>query len=357
MVSKAQSGVLGLPLRIVLPVVPFPVAVAISMALHFALVLTWLLLPRVEPAGAPLAYRVRLVEAPSRPAAKPIEVLREAVPSVQPERVPPGAVEALRAPPAELPALPDPLPTVKTQPEPSSAESTGQPGTGLLAPSQPAHPLAAPALPERSRAPAAAAPVAPAVAPAPPSGTPAALPKTPPLPPAPPPLTAPEKGVSAARSDSAEVAVPLPPPPEEAEKPAHRNKPATAMDTLRSQVRPPPAATRGEVLRQEPPPPNPLADLARRRYRNGLQSRVRDNHSYPAEFSCGIEAIMRITLARDGSLVGSQLLQSSGDSRYDYAVDLTIRATHFQALPDELPGDTYTENLRFTPKRCPSSNP
>jgi TonB family protein len=129
------------------------------------------------------------------------------------------------------------------------------------------------------------------------------------------------------------------------------------MDALRDQVRQPPAAPRNEVTPRAPAPPNPLADLARRRYRMGIQSRVRDNHTYPAEFSCGIEAVVRITLARDGSLAGSQLLQSSGDSRYDYAVDLTIRATHFQPLPDELPGDTFTENLRFTPKRCPPGNP
>jgi TonB family protein len=185
------------------------------------------------------------------------------------------------------------------------------------------------------------------------------LPKAPALPPAPPSLSAQEQPSAAARpgaDEAAEPVVPLPPPPAEAEKPAAR-KPATAMDTLRNKVRQPLPAPRNEAPPLEPLPSSPLADLARRRYRNGIQSRVRDNHTYPAEFSCGIEAVVRITLARDGALVGSQLLQTSGDSRYDYAVDLTIRATRFQPLPDELPGDTFTENLRFTPKRCPSSNP
>lgn len=355
MASKAHSGELGFPFRIVLPPVPFPVAVSISALLHVILVLTWLALPRVEPGSAPPVYRVRLVEAPARPEARPLEVLREAVPSVQPE--PPPRSEARALPKTELPSLPN---------APSSAPPRPKTESPLAAsPAQPSNPLAAPALPGRPNAQSALAPLAPAAALAPPSGAPAPLPqakdlpKAPALPPAPPSLSAQEQPSAAARpgaDEAAEPVVPLPPPPAEAEKPAAR-KPATAMDTLRNKVRQPLPAPRNEAPPLEPLPSSPLADLARRRYRNGIQSRVRDNHTYPAEFSCGIEAVVRITLARDGALVGSQLLQTSGDSRYDYAVDLTIRATRFQPLPDELPGDTFTENLRFTPKRCPSSNP
>jgi hypothetical protein len=55
--------------------------------------------------------------------------------------------------------------------------------------------------------------------------------------------------------------------------------------------------------------------------------------------------------------VASDLLESSGNARYDYAVQLTLRATEFAPLPAELSGHTYQEKLRFTPKRCASADP
>jgi TonB family protein len=145
---------------------------------------------------------------------------------------------------------------------------------------------------------------------------------------------------------------------EEPPRPPVRSQPQTAIEALRSQVRQPPEApAESRAAAPQMAAPNPLADLARRRYRGGIQTRVRENHTYPAEFDCGIEALVRITLGRDGNLLESELLKSSGDPRYDYAVDLTIRATRFAPLPEELPGQTFTENLRFTPKRCPSASP
>jgi TonB family protein len=97
--------------------------------------------------------------------------------------------------------------------------------------------------------------------------------------------------------------------------------------------------------------------LARRRYRNGVGTRVRENHTYPADFPCGIEGVWSITIDRDGTLLASELLQSSGDARYDYAVQLTIRATDFAPIPEEVPGNSLQETLRFTPKRCTTNNP
>jgi hypothetical protein len=38
-------------------------------------------------------------------------------------------------------------------------------------------------------------------------------------------------------------------------------------------------------------------------------------------------------------------------------VQLTIRATRFAPLPEEIPGNTLQETLRFTPKRCPAGKP
>ena len=314
------------------PPVPFPAAVALSLALHIALALALTWVPRHE-AGAPLeVYKVRLVGAPARPEARRLDVAREAPRAAEAAPTPRAAEAALAVPKVNLPGT-----VVPAQPAPEAAVPNA---------------AAAPALRERARN----APPAPLGPGGPPAQAARETRPAPVLPSAPPLLRPPGAPARAepAPAEPAPAAQPERAPPAQPAAPP----PPSALESLRGIVREQEsAAPQGARTAPSPAPSNPLSERARRRYRSGIGTRVRENHTYPADFPCGIETVMSITIGRDGALLASELLQSSGDARYDYAVQLTIRATVFASLPEEIPGNTLQETLRFTPKRCTTSNP
>ncbi len=335
--------------------IELPLALIASAALHVAVVAGWTVMPEGEPGYALPAYQVRIVRAPARPKARQLARARETQSALEIEvPAPREATSAeLAFPELDVPLTEGPIPDAD-RPEPplhTSAESAAE--VPAAQPAVPSLPLRE--APDTAAADAAVSPPVPQAAegtvapPAPPdaSARPALPRPLTPQRPAPPPP--PEE------LDEAVAAVPALPP-------ARPSVPSTpsALERARGQVReleqslPPalPAQREPEVLQQ-----NPLAQLVWRRYRNGIQGRMKDNYTYPAGFSCGIEARMGITIARDGTQLASELLQSSGDERFDYAVQLTTRRTEHPTVPAEIPDDALQWQLKFKSKECPSDTP
>lgn len=330
--------------------VEFPLALLISAVLHVAVLVIWAAMPAGDYGGALPVYKVQIVQAPPKPRARQL-----------------SAREATAALDIEVPAPREAIGEAPAFPELEVPESEG-PGEARTPASQLAQPSAAPAAPETPTAPSPpraeqppTQPVSPepqaepdavaAVSPpaAPESGPVRALPR--PLSPAPRQPPGPPDEPPPPRTPPAPPAAPgaATAPPSTDALEAARRRIAEAQRQL-----PPAAPSSPAAVRQPELESNPLATLANRRYRSGLQGRVKEQHTYPADFPCGIEALVQIELARDGTLLASELLESSGDERYDLAVRQTIRATEYAPVPPEISGETYTAKLRFTPKRCPS---
>lgn len=337
----------------------FPLAMIVSAALHVGVVAGLMVMPEGEPGYALTAYRVRIVRAPARPKARQLARARETQSALEIEvPAPREATSAeLAFPELDVPLTEGPIPEAD-RPEPPSRTPAE------IAAEAPADPRrAAPSLPQREAPEAAYAEAAPSPpAPQAPEGTvaPPAPPDAGPRLELPRPLTPQrtEPPRPPEELDEAVAAVPAlpqarPPAPPEPGTPS-------ALERARGQVReleqslPPALSAQREpdVLQQ-----NPLAQLVWRRYRNGIQGRMKDNYTYPAGFSCDLEARMLIAIARDGTQLAPKLLQSSGNELFDYAALLTTRRTEHPAIPPEIPDDALQWQLKFKSKECPSDTP
>jgi TonB family protein len=110
-------------------------------------------------------------------------------------------------------------------------------------------------------------------------------------------------------------------------------------------------------LQVEPAPPQAgLAEpgqdsaLGLRLFHNAVRERVQKNYSFPAAFAPGLQARVRVVVARDGTQRSAQILQSSGDERFDKLVCLAaIRHSRLPPVPVSVPGDTVTLTLTCSP--------
>lgn len=279
----------------------FPWLVLGSLAVHAAGVAFLALAPggsgqrndRVQ------VYSVQIVEAPAPPEARilPLEppvnrpaltapLIAPAAPAL-PKAVPP----ALTAAPGKAPGLPAPVPGGHNQ--------------VLLAP---------PPLPEVSRAPKPGQPPPPF--PAAPSAA----------------GGAPESG----EADGSLSAVPSPAQPLELLK--------RKVDQMKLQVETPAAPRPGARETDQD------SSMSLRLFHNAVRERVQKNYSFPGTFPPHLRTRVRLVVARDGSERSAEIVQSSGNERFDQLVCLAaIRNSRFPPVPDAVPGDTVTMTLTCSP--------
>jgi TonB family protein len=289
----------------------FPLLMAGSLAVHVAVMA---LLVFGGGGSGPhqsrvQVYSVQIVEAPAPPSAR---VLNLEPPVNRPEAlvIPPGAPPA---PPAvSAPGLP------KSQPRAPSLPVPVLPTQGDIQVAVPNSPPALPAAPGTS---APALPALPGESPGP-------------------------KPEPAARVRP-RVPEPVSPDTSAQEAPA----PASPLSQLRKKIE----HLKVQIDTPVPGPsdsaePDQDSGKGLRLFRNALRERVQKNYSFPGNFSRSLKATVRVVIARDGTLLSADIIQSSGDDRFDNLVCLpAIRNSKFPPVPDSIQGDSYTWTYTFSP--------
>lgn len=284
----------------------------ISLALHALLLAVIIALPAGGPSQAVKIYTVRIVEVPNRPEARELILSTELISALKLE----SPTLSLKAPPlpesadAEVPEaekLPPALPVPKPPGQPSLTPPDAKPPaeTGIKAP-QP--------------------------------GPPSALPRLPSIPaPAVPPSASVPRAVA-------------PPPPAVEEEPRR----PSAMERLRSRVRtlnlqveaPAPALVR---LDRFAPAATERNLLSLRLYANRVREAVKEQYTFPGGFPANLLTRVRVVLLRDGSVQRAELLDSSGNTRFDNLVCLAaINKAKIPAIPLEIDAEDDTLTLHFS---------
>lgn len=330
----------------------FLAALPVSLAAHALLIAIWVLLPSAPPPPEMVrVYSVRIMEAPPRPQVRHLELSTRAISELRLE----APTLSLKPPPVESPAAP-----ALDFPLPPPVPAAPAPGARAA----PAAPVPVPAgRPPAASRPALVGPQPPGVPP-PAAPVPAApLPKAPLpkalLPSEPPPQAArPEVARPSAPPAVPGEAPPISPPALPAEElPAFRER--RPMEELRPRVE----RLSLRIEESAPAPPEaraPLAPaaqqaersslLAFRKYQGQVQSVVKQSYTYPGGFDPRLTVRVRVVIGRDGLQRSVEVLQSSGDSRFDYAVQLTLRSSRFPPIPEEVPGETITQTFVFSPR-------
>lgn len=283
----------------------------ISLALHALLLAVIIALPAGGPSQAVKIYTVRIVEVPTRPEARELILSTELISALKLE----SPTLSLKAPPlpesadAEVPEaekLPPALPVPKPPAQPSLTPPDAKPPaeeTGIKAP-QPGPPSALPRLPS---------------------------------PPAVPP--------------SASVPRAVAPPPRAVEEEPRR---PSAMERLRSRVRtlnlqveaPAPALVR---LDRFAPAATERNLLSLRLYANRVREAVKEQYTFPGGFPANLLTRVRVVLLRDGSVLRAELLETSGDTRFDNLVCLAaINKVKIPPIPVEIDTEDDTLTLHFS---------
>jgi TonB family protein len=291
-----------------------------SLLAHALLLGVVLLLP--EGGGAPQKipiYTVKIVEAPQIPEARLLDLspalrreLHLEAPTLTPDAPPLPTAPAPDVTGLDSAALPGALP-----PAPSLPRQAAPPGTppaepapkGLVLPAPPALPQP-PAARTARRAPPPGAPPLAAKAPAAPSSGAAA---------APPPPDAPsleERLRSKVQSMNLQV---------ESAAPTPSTRPQAAVESEQSL-------------------------LSLRLFQNTVRERVKQSYTFPGSFPEDLHARVRVVLERSGRLQAAELVESSGNERFDNLVCLAaIRNAKYPPLPASVEGATHTLFLTCSP--------
>jgi TonB family protein len=116
------------------------------------------------------------------------------------------------------------------------------------------------------------------------------------------------------------------------------------VEQLKLQVEPAPTAQR------EADQSDPSRLLALRLFHNAVRERVKPNYSFPGTFPPTLKARVRVVVGRDGTQRSAELIESSGNARFDTLVCLAaIRRSRLPPLPDAVEGDTLTLTLTCSP--------
>jgi TonB family protein len=313
----------------------FQRALLASLALHGVLIVAFMTLPGGGPSEPVRVYTVRIVEAPPRPEARALALSTEAISALRLES------PTLRPDAPPLPALESPdVPAVERFPQAPASPGAGPPAAPGA--STATAPSLTPPAPESPRGPPA---------PRPPPGTPTvgappalpSLPAAPPLPPTAPPAT-PRSAGQAAQPPSASA----PTPPALTDEPAR----PSAMEQLRGRVQ-----TLDLQVDSEPPaqasgtsaPARERNVLSLRVYTNRVREAVKEQYTFPGTFDGALRARLRVVLNRDGSVRGTELLESSGNARFDRLVCLAaFNRARIPAIPRDLEIDGDSLTLTFT---------
>jgi TonB family protein len=272
---------------------------------------------------------VRILEAPAQPEARALELSTDAISALK-----------LESPSLSTDA-PPPAP-----PPPEEAEVPAAERFPSLAPPSAARPSLTP--PQAPAAPAPPEPAPPASSAAP--GAARELPRLPGVPAPRPPAAAPRPPAAAPRPPAApspgarSVAPPLP----GVEEPERQS----AMERLRSKVR------TLDLQVEAAPPERPATAaapareqnvLALRLYSNRVREAVKEQYAFPGGFAPGLRTRVRVTLNRDGSVRATEILESSGNDRFDQLVCLAaIRNAKIPPVPQAVEGEGDTLRLHFT---------
>ena len=84
-------------------------------------------------------------------------------------------------------------------------------------------------------------------------------------------------------------------------------------------------------------------------YRNRAEEAVRENFTFPGGFAKGLQARIRLTIERDGTVSLAEVLKSSGDEKFDYAAKLAWRRTKFPPISSDIERDRITWVFSFSP--------
>ncbi len=298
----------------------FQRALLASLLFHVLLLALFMTLPGGGPAEPVQIYTVRILEAPARPQARELTLSTQAISALK-----------LESPSLNVdkPPLPEPdqadVPDVETFPKaPRAPDALPPPRAPSLTPPQP-------------KAPSAPGPLPPAATL---NSAPPALPSLPE--PAPP--TASQ--VPTRRPASRPAATPLP---------DNEPVPPSAMEQLRSKVRQlnleveaTPARSAARPT-QEPQPGAERNVLSLRLYANRVREAVKERYTFPGGFDPSLRARVRVVLNRDGSVRSAELLESSGNERFDRLVCLgAFNKARIPPVPQGIEGDGDTLTLNFT---------
>jgi TonB family protein len=87
-----------------------------------------------------------------------------------------------------------------------------------------------------------------------------------------------------------------------------------------------------------------------RLFQNTVRERVKKSYTFPGTFSGGLRARVRVVLERSGKLRSVDLVEGSGNDRFDKLVCVAaIRNAKYPPLPDGMEGDTHTLFLTCSP--------
>jgi len=279
-----------------------------SLLGHITFFVFLFVLPTGSPQQTLSVYTVTIVDVPAQPPVRALDLST-------------GAISELKLESASL--VPDIIPPTKME----------VPSAGMITPPSAESPLAAPPkLPS-----AAPAPKAPAAI----TGE-SALPSLPtPMPEVPQP--------------SAPATLPSPPVADapQASAPQTTALPSSPLDKLREKVQslqiefePVEKGTAGTGMAA---PDSASSMISLRIYQNRLQEAIKRNYKFPGNFPDGLQARVRVTINRDGSVTALEIAESSGNKQFDYAAMLALRRAKFPPLPDSVENDTLTQVILFSP--------
>ena len=263
------------------------------------------------PGGTPdpdlvRVYHVNVVEAPARPkvrqlelSTQPISELKLEAPSLKLETPPETAVPAAERPPAAPPAPPPAVPSPAAVAPAQIQTKATPPAPAATLPKLPAAPK------ERQPAP-----------PAPPSTREEAAP--PPLPPA-----APE------------------PQRRSAIERVRQKVDRLNLEFEKTVIHKAGESAPGQRMAKSP--------ISLRRYLNTVQEAITENYKFPGGFDKNLWVRVRLTIQRDGTITKTEILESSGNERFDYAARIALRRAKLPPIPDGIEGDSITQVIKFTP--------
>lgn len=302
-------------------------ALLISLAFHACLLTLFFVLPGSGGPARPVQiYTIHIMEAPPRPQARALSLSTDVIsalklesPSLSPDAPPLPAPKQAEVPAMErLPKVPNA--TGEAAPPAPSAATTP---SGTPAPPQ-AQP---PALP-----PSSDLPTLPQVAPsAPPQAPPRAAtgPKAPPAP-----------GPEA-------LAPPLAPVPTAPSRQTPMEQLSQKVKSLNLKVETAPA-TAGTPA-EEPGTGGERNVLSLRIYTNRVREAVKKQYAFPGGFSPSLRTRVRVQLNRDGSVRKAEVLESSGNERFDRLVCLAaIHKANIPPVPKKIEGQGDSLTLYFT---------
>lgn len=95
--------------------------------------------------------------------------------------------------------------------------------------------------------------------------------------------------------------------------------------------------------------PSAKSFLSLRKYQAQAQVEIQRNYKFPGSFPKHLKTRVRVVINRKGKVLSVEILDPSGNERFDYAAKLTLRSTRFPSIPSDIKGETLTQTIIFSP--------